>query len=210
VVVNVLGGSTNAVLHLLACARSANVPLTIDDFQVISERTPYLGDMKPSGRYLQEDFHKVGGIPALVRYLITKGLIDGSALTVTGRTLGENVADAPVLDFEKQDVIRPVERPIKKSGHITILRGNLAPNGAVAKLTGKEGLYFEVRKRGYIHVREREKETELCLFWVERERLAASTLKTTFTPHSRMVRSRLVTWLYSVTKDPEELPGCPR
>jgi dihydroxy-acid dehydratase len=144
-VVNVLGGSTNAVLHLLACARAANIELAIDDFQSIADRTPYLGDLKPSGRYLQEDLHKAGGIPALVRYLIAKGLVDGSTLTVTGRTLAENVADAPELDFDKQDVIRPIERPIKQTGHLTILRGNLAPGGAVAKLTGKEGLYFEVR-----------------------------------------------------------------
>ncbi|KZT10667.1 dihydroxy-acid dehydratase [Laetiporus sulphureus 93-53] len=143
-IVNVLGGSTNSVLHFLAMARSADVDLTIDDFVTVAARTPYLCDLKPSGKYLMENLHKVGGIPALLKYLIKNtDLIDGSALTVTGKTLAENVEDVPDLEFDNQDVVRPLSNPIKKTGHLTILRGNLAPNTAVAKLTGKEGLRFE-------------------------------------------------------------------
>ncbi|CCM01917.1 uncharacterized protein FIBRA_03989 [Fibroporia radiculosa] len=143
-VVNVLGGSTNSVLHLLAMSRAADVNLTIDDFQEIADRTPYLCDLKPSGKYLMENLHKVGGIPSLLKYLLKNtNLIDGSTLTVTGKTLAENVEDAVDLEFENQGVIRPLSNPIKPTGHLTILRGNLAPGTAVAKLTGKEGLRFE-------------------------------------------------------------------
>ncbi|KAG1808342.1 dihydroxy-acid and 6-phosphogluconate dehydratase [Suillus variegatus] len=143
-IVNVLGGSTNAVLHLLAIARAADVPLTIDDFQMISDRTPYLADLKPSGKYYMEDIHKIGGIPAIIKYLLKNtDLIDGSQMTVTGKTLAENLVDVPELDFDKQDVIKKLDDPIKPSGHLTILKGSLAPGTAVAKLTGKEGLRFE-------------------------------------------------------------------
>jgi len=144
VIVNILGGSTNAVLHLLAVARAAGVELTVDDFQTVANRTPYLADLKPSGKYYMEDVHKVGGIPAILKYLLSHtDLIDGTQLTVTGKTLAQNVEDVPELEFEKQDVIRKIENPIKKTGHLTILRGNLAPGTAVAKLTGKEGSRFE-------------------------------------------------------------------
>lgn len=143
-IVNVLGGSTNAVLHLLAIARAADVPLTIDDFQMISDRTPYLADLKPSGKYYMEDVHKIGGIPAIIKYLLKNtDLIDGSQMTVTGKTLAENLVDVPELDFDSQDIIKKLDNPIKPSGHLTILKGSLAPGTAVAKLTGKEGLRFE-------------------------------------------------------------------
>ncbi len=148
VTITVLGGSTNAVLHLIAMARAVGVPLTIDDFQTVSDRVPFLADLKPSGRYVMEDLHKVGGIPAVLKFLLESGYIDGSALTVTGRTLAENLADLPGLTAG-QDVIRPLSNPIKASGHIQILRGNLAPGGAVAKITGKEGLRFEGPARVY-------------------------------------------------------------
>ncbi|MES2525339.1 MAG: dihydroxy-acid dehydratase [Gemmatimonadota bacterium] len=140
-VVMALGGSTNAVLHLIAIARAAEVPLTIDDFHEIGARVPYLADLKPSGRFVMEDLDKVGGTPALMRYLLEQGLLHGDCLTVTGRTLAENLADVPPLS-EGQEVIRPLSNPIKARGHITILRGNLAPQGAVAKITGKEGERF--------------------------------------------------------------------
>lgn len=144
VIVNVLGGSTNAVLHLLAMARAADIELTINDFQQISDKTPYLADLKPSGKYYMEDVHRVGGIPAILKYLLNHtDLIDGTQRTVTGKTLAENVADVEELSFEDQDVIRKLDNPLKKTGHLTILRGNLAPGSAVAKLTGKEGLRFE-------------------------------------------------------------------
>jgi dihydroxy-acid dehydratase len=143
-IVNVLGGSTNAVLHLLAIARAADVPLTIDDFQMISDKTPYLADLKPSGKYYMEDVHKIGGIPAIIKYLLKNtDLIDGSQMTVTGKTLAENLVDVPELDFDSQDIIKKLDNPIKPSGHLTILKGSLAPGTAVAKLTGKEGLRFE-------------------------------------------------------------------
>ena len=141
VVVTALGGSTNAVLHLIAMARAAGVPLTIDDFQKVSDRVPFLADLKPSGRYVMEDLHAVGGTPAVMKYLLDKGLLDGSCMTVTGRTLGENLADLPGLRAG-QDVLKPIEDPIKPSGHIQILRGSLAPDGSVAKITGKEGEKF--------------------------------------------------------------------
>ncbi|KAI0696704.1 dihydroxy-acid dehydratase [Cytidiella melzeri] len=143
-IVNIIGGSTNAVLHLLAMARAADVDLNIDDFQAVRDRTPWIADLRPSGKYVMEDLHKVGGIPALVKYLLKNtDLIDGGQLTVTGKTLAENYADAPELNFDTQQVVRPLENPLNESGHLTILRGNLAPGSAVAKLTGKEGLRFE-------------------------------------------------------------------
>jgi dihydroxy-acid dehydratase len=141
VVVMALGGSTNAVLHLIAMARSVGVELTIDDFQRVSERVPYLADLKPSGKYVMADLHQVGGIPAVLKYLLEKGFITGDCLTVTGKTLAENLASLPAFKAG-QDVIHPVEKPIKSTGHLRILRGNLAPQGAVAKITGKEGLLF--------------------------------------------------------------------
>jgi dihydroxy-acid dehydratase len=140
-VVCALGGSTNAVLHLIAMARAARVPLGLDDFQRVSDRVPLLADLKPSGRYVMEDVHRVGGTPAVMRYLLEKGALHGDCPTVTGRTLAENVAGWPGLEA-RQDVIRPWEDPIKETGHLAILRGSLAPEGAVAKLTGKEGLTF--------------------------------------------------------------------
>ncbi|MBI1901498.1 MAG: dihydroxy-acid dehydratase [Planctomycetia bacterium] len=140
-VVMALGGSTNAVLHLIAMARSVNVPLTIDDFQKVSDRVPYLADLKPSGKYVEEDLHAVGGTPAVMKYLLEKGLLDGRPLTVTGRTVAENLRDLPGL-AAGQEIVRPLEHPINKTGHIRILRGNLAPEGAVAKITGKEGTQF--------------------------------------------------------------------
>ncbi|PQB03627.1 dihydroxy-acid dehydratase [Aureitalea marina] len=139
--VTILGGSTNAVLHFLAIARAAEIDFTLSDFQRISDTTPFLADLKPSGRFLMEDLHEVGGIPGVLRYLLTKGLIHGDCLTVTGKTLAENLIDVEGLK-EGQEVIRPVENPIKSSGHIRILTGNLSPTGAVAKITGKEGLKF--------------------------------------------------------------------
>jgi len=141
VMVMVLGGSTNAVLHLIAMARSVDVPLTIDDFQAMSDRIPYLADLKPSGKYVMEDLHKVGGTPAVMKYLLEQGLLHGDCMSVTGKTIAENVREVPGL-ADGQDIIHPLDAPIKDSGHIRILRGNLAPGGAVAKITGKEGLMF--------------------------------------------------------------------
>ena len=136
-----LGGSTNAVLHLIAMARSVDVDLTIDDFQAVSDRVPFLADLKPSGKYVMEDLHQVGGTPAVLKLLLDHDAIDGDCLTVTGRTLAEELAELPGL-ADGQDVIQPWDEPIKESGHIQILRGSLAPGGAVAKITGKEGLQF--------------------------------------------------------------------
>jgi dihydroxy-acid dehydratase len=141
VVVMAVGGSTNAVLHLIAMARSIGVPLNIDDFQKVSDRVPFLCDLRPSGKYVQEDLHKVGGIPAVMKYLLEKGMLDGDCLTVTGKTLGENLEKLPGLKAG-QDIVRPLDNPIKKTGHIQILRGNLSPTGSVAKITGKEGMRF--------------------------------------------------------------------
>lgn len=141
VIVMALGGSTNAVLHLIAMARSVGVELTIDDFQSVSDRVPYLADLKPSGKFVQEDLHSIGGTPAVMKYLLEKGYMKGDCLTVTGKTLAENVADLPGLK-EGQTIVHKVEEPIKETGHIRILKGNLAPEGAVAKITGKEGLVF--------------------------------------------------------------------
>jgi dihydroxy-acid dehydratase len=141
VTVMALGGSTNAVLHLIAIARSVDVPLSIDDFQSVSDRIPYLADLKPSGKYVMADLHQVGGTPAVLKYLLEKGLLDGSCLTVTGRTLGQNLESLPGLAAGQQ-IVHTIEKPIKPNGHLRILRGNLAPGGAVAKITGKEGLQF--------------------------------------------------------------------
>jgi dihydroxy-acid dehydratase len=140
-VVSALGGSTNAVLHLIAMAKAVGVPLVLDDFQAVSDRVPFLGDLKPSGRYVMEDLHAVGGTPAVIKLLLEEGLLEGDCLTVTGQTLAANVAELPGLS-EGQTVIRPFSDPIKATGHIAILRGSLAPEGAVAKITGKEGTAF--------------------------------------------------------------------
>ena len=141
VVIGVLGGSTNAVLHMIAIARSVGVPLELDDFQRMSERIPLLADMKPSGAFVQEDLHEVGGLPGLMKYLLANDLLHGDCLTVTGRTVAENLAQVKPL-AEGQTIIRPLDDPIHPTGHIRILRGNLAPDGAVAKITGKEGTQF--------------------------------------------------------------------
>jgi len=141
VIVMALGGSTNAVLHLIAMARAVQIPLGIDDFQAVSDRVPFLADLKPSGKYVMEDLHNVGGTPAVMKYLLEQHLINGDCLTVTGKTVAENLKDLPALK-QGQDVLMPVERPIKKTAHIQILKGNLAPGGSVAKITGKEGLRF--------------------------------------------------------------------
>jgi dihydroxy-acid dehydratase len=141
VLVSVLGGSTNAVLHLVAIARAVQVPLSIDDFQRVSDRVPLLADLKPSGKYVMEDVHHAGGIPAVIKMLLEAGMLNGGCMTVTGKTLAENVKDLPGLT-PGQQVVRPLSNPIKPTGHIQILRGNLAPGGAVAKITGKEGLVF--------------------------------------------------------------------
>ncbi|GMK54575.1 hypothetical protein CspeluHIS016_0111610 [Cutaneotrichosporon spelunceum] len=145
-----LGGSTNAVLHLLAIARSVGIELTIDDFQSVSDRVPFLADLKPSGKYVMEDVYTIGGTPSVIHYLIKEGLMTGGEMTVTGKTLGENCEEWMAKYgklWEGQDIIRPVSNPIKKTGHIRILRGNLAPGGAVAKITGKEGLQFTGKAR---------------------------------------------------------------
>lgn len=136
-----LGGSTNAVIHLIAMAKSVDVPLNINDFQIISDKTPYIADLKPSGKYLFEDLHQAGGIPGVMKFLLKEGYIDGNCLTVTGKTLGENLEEAADL-AKGQKIIRPFTDPIKKNGHLQILFGNLAEDGAVAKITGKEGEIF--------------------------------------------------------------------
>lgn len=142
-VVMVLGGSTNAVLHLIAMAKSVNVKLTQDDFQKISDKIPVLADFKPSGKYLMQDLHEHGGLPSVMKYLLQKGLLHGDCLTVTGKTVAENAAIVPDLDFETQKIIYPLEQPLKKTGHLQILYGNLAEKGSVAKITGKESERFE-------------------------------------------------------------------
>ena len=136
-----LGGSTNAVLHLLAMARSVDVPLTLGDFQSVSDRIPLIADLKPSGRFVQEDLHGVGGTPAVMKYLLENGMLDGSCMTVTGKTMAENLQDLPGLKVG-QKIVHSISDPIKATGHIRILYGSLAPEGAVAKITGKEGLHF--------------------------------------------------------------------
>jgi dihydroxy-acid dehydratase len=148
VIVSALGGSTNAVLHLIAMARAVDVKLGIDDFQSISDRIPFIADLKPSGQYVMEDLHNVGGIPAVMRYLIKEGLMNGDCMTVTGKTINENLAKLPDLT-DGQDVVHPLSDPIKETGHIRILKGNLAPGGAVAKITGKEGRQFSGPARVY-------------------------------------------------------------
>jgi len=148
VIVMALGGSTNAVLHLIAMARSVGVPLEIDDFQKVSDRVPFLADLKPSGRYVMEDLHNVGGTPAVIKYLLEQELMNGDCLTVTGKTIAENVVDLPGLK-PGQDIFRPIDKPIKETAHIQILKGNLAPGGSVAKITGKEGLKFSGPARIY-------------------------------------------------------------
>lgn len=141
VIITVLGGSTNAVLHLLAMARAVDVPLTLDDFQRVSDRVPLLADMKPSGKFVQEDFDRIGGLPALMQYLLGEGLLKGDCMTVTGQTLAQNLKAVAPLS-EHQTIIRPLDNPIHPRGHIQILRGSLAPDGAVGKITGKEGTAF--------------------------------------------------------------------
>lgn len=140
--VTVLGGSTNAVLHLLAIAKAADIEFTLPDFQRISDSTPFLGDLKPSGKFVMEDLHSAGGIPAVMKYMLENGLLHGDCLTVTGKTLAENLAEVEPLKAD-QEVIKPLDQPIKKNGHIQILFGNIATEGSVAKITGKEGVLFE-------------------------------------------------------------------
>lgn len=142
-VIMVLGGSTNAVLHLIAMAKAVDVALTQDDFQHISDRIPVLADFKPSGKYLMQDLHQYGGLPAVMKYLLQKGILHGDCLTVTGKTLAENLVDAPELNFEAQKIILPLENPVKQTGHLQVLYGNLAEKGSVAKISGKEGELFE-------------------------------------------------------------------
>jgi len=139
----VLGGSTNAVLHLIAMAKSVGVKLKQDDFQKISDRVPVLADFKPSGKYLMQDLHEHGGVPSVMKYLLEKGLLYGDCLTVTGKTVTENLAGVPNLDFKAQKIIYPLEQPLKETGHLQILYGNLAEKGSVAKISGKEGERFE-------------------------------------------------------------------
>ena len=148
VIVIALGGSTNAVLHLIAMARSVGINLTLADFQKVSDRVPFLADLKPSGKFVQEDLHSIGGTPAVMKYLLAEGLLDGSCMTVTGKTTAENIESLPGLK-EGQKIVQPVSNPIKKTGHIQILFGNLATEGSVAKITGKEGLVFTGPARCY-------------------------------------------------------------
>ncbi|MBL1222889.1 dihydroxy-acid dehydratase [Chryseobacterium sp. L7] len=143
----ILGGSTNAVLHFIAMAKSVGVSITQDDFQKMSDITPVLADLKPSGKYLMQDLHNHGGIPAVMKYLLEEGLLHGDCLTVTGKTIAENLENVPSLDFTKQKIIRPLSNPIKETGHLRILYGNLAEKGSVAKITGKEGEKFSGKAR---------------------------------------------------------------
>ncbi len=152
--VMVMGGSTNAVLHYLAIASAAGVEFTLKDIQDISDRTPLIADLKPSGKYYMEDMLEIGGVPALMKYLLKKGFIHGDCMTITGKTIAENLEEVPDLDFDTQKIIQPIESPIKPTGHLQILYGNLAEGGAVAKITGKEGEKFE----GIAKVCEREEE----------------------------------------------------
>lgn len=138
-----LGGSTNAVLHMIAMARSVGVTITQDDFQRISNKTPLIADFKPGGNYLMQNLHEKGGVPMVLKYLLRKGMLHGDCLTVTSKTIRENLQDVPDIDFETQNIIKPIESPIKPSGHLQILYGNLAPKGSVAKITGKEGEFFK-------------------------------------------------------------------
>ena len=140
--ITILGGSTNAVLHILAICKTANIDFNIDDFQKISNETPFLGNLKPSGKFLMEDLHNIGGIPCVLRFMMDEGMLNTDCLTVTGKTIGQNLEKTPKLD-SNQDIIMPIDKPIKKSGHIRILYGNIASAGSVAKITGKEGLVFK-------------------------------------------------------------------
>lgn len=142
-IIMVLGGSTNAVLHMIAMAKSVDVEVTQDDFQTISDKVPVLADFKPSGKYLMQDLHQYGGVPAVMKYLLKEGLLHGDCLTVTGKTMAENLATVPDLDFDQQKIIKPISHPIKPTGHLQILYGNLATGGSVAKISGKEGELFE-------------------------------------------------------------------
>lgn len=142
-VIMVLGGSTNAVLHLVAMAKSVNVDLSIDDFQKVSDTTPVLADFKPSGKYLMQELHQHGGIPAVMKYLLNEGVLHGDCLTVTGKTIAENLKDIKPINFDTQDIFYPLEKPLKATGHLQILYGNLAEKGSVAKISGKEGERFE-------------------------------------------------------------------
>ena len=142
-VIMVLGGSTNAVLHMIAMAKSVDVSITQDDFQMISDKTPVLADFKPSGKYLMQDLHQYGGVPAVMKYMLAQGWLHGDCLTVTGKTIAENLAAAPDLDFDQQKIILPKEQPVKTTGHLQIMYGNLATGGSVAKISGKEGDLFE-------------------------------------------------------------------
>lgn len=146
VVITILGGSTNAVLHLIAIAHSVGIKLDIEDFQRVTDRTPFLADLKPSGKFVMADMHKIGGTPGLLKYLLKEGLIKGEGMTVTGKTLKDNVKDAMDMPTD-QEILRPLNNPIKKTGHLAILRGSLAPGGAVGKITGKEGTRFEGKAR---------------------------------------------------------------
>ena len=140
--ITLLGGSTNAVLHLLAIARTASIEFELSDMQHISDTTPFIADLKPSGSYVMEDLHKAGGIPAVLKTMLVDGILHGDQMTITGANLAENLADVEPLNFETQKVVFPIDKPIKSTGHIQILYGNLASEGAVAKITGKEGLRF--------------------------------------------------------------------
>lgn len=148
ILVTITGGSTNAVLHLIAMADSVGIKLTIDDFQSVSDRTPFLADLKPSGKYVMHDLHKIGGTPSLLKFLLKEGLIDGTRMTVTGQTMAKNLENVP--DFPSdQTIIKPFSNPVKSTGHIQILRGSLSPGGSVGKITGKEGLRFEGKAKVY-------------------------------------------------------------
>lgn len=148
VVIMATGGSTNAVIHLIAIARACGINLTLEDFQSVSDRIPFISDLKPSGKYVMEDLHYIGGIPGLMKYLLENKLINGSCMTVTGKTIAENLSQVDSLK-EGQEIIFPLDRPIKKTGHLQILKGNLAPQGSVAKITGKEGLRFSGTAKVY-------------------------------------------------------------
>ena len=148
VIVSILGGSTNAVLHLIAMARSVDVELSIDDFQAVSDKTPYLADLKPSGKYVMEDLHRIGGVPAVMKMLLDAGKLNGDCITVTGKTIAENLAQVPELSDDPK-IIYPLDQPLKPTSHIQILKGNLAPGGSVAKITGKEGEVFAGPARVY-------------------------------------------------------------
>ena len=140
-VIGAVGGSTNAVIHLIAMARAMQIDITLKDFQAMSDKTPLLCDFKPSGKYVMEDLHYIGGVPAVMKYLLSKGMLDGSCMTITGKTVAQNLADIPSLP-DDQKIVATIEHPLKPTGHIQILFGNLAPEGSVAKITGKEGEVF--------------------------------------------------------------------